>query len=148
MSSTRSNEAHFHLVKDPTAQVDPRAQAIKEPHGGFIACVCVWGCACLRGVTAGRSVVSDPPHPHTNDQNSFDAHGHLTVKKGLSETENPSGLPYFLIEVRFVEFCWPVSTFYPNALSHACPSHLHTRGPTKQEQGHTAHKCQHHGHHH
>ncbi len=40
MSSGRSQESHFVLVKDPTAEVDPRCVAIKEPHhGGFLTCV-------------------------------------------------------------------------------------------------------------
>jgi hypothetical protein len=40
MSSARSQEAHFVLVKDPTAEVDPRCVAIKEPHhGAFLTCV-------------------------------------------------------------------------------------------------------------
>ena len=43
------------------------------------------------------------PTTHSNAtprHGSFDAHGHLAIKKGLSETEAPAALPYFLLEVR------------------------------------------------
>lgn len=126
MSGGRSHESHFHLVKDPTAETDPRCVAIKEPHGGFLTCVfpLVWGGGELDG-RHSTAALSPPPSaiPHTG---SFDAHGHLAIAKGLSETETPAALPWFLMEVRLV--CVSFGVRGPRRGSHVLLQFVHRYG--------------------